>query len=426
MDAENPVPYFFLGYAHTPERPWVLKFFRDICAEIYERTDLRSVTDVGFMDEVGIPLGSEWREEVVRALANCRVFVPLYSRRYFSREECGYEWHAVAQRILDQRARFPGSPAPIVPALWTPVEPTEIPEVARRIQIHHADLGSEYAREGFYTLIKNALYRDQYTTAIQRLAMHIIRAAERANLRPCDPRDLGPRRNAFTDPGRTSPADRRLTIVPAVSTVDRLPPSRLKAFYSTSSREWNPFHPDTLQPIADYAAGVAAFHSFEPEVMAFDEGFEFLRAREPTMGLGLLLVDPWAGFDDEVAARLRELDDLEMGWVAVMTPWNPGDEQTRQHAGDLLSSLRSVMPKRLGGTRPSLVSHSTKMITLEQFRVRLPVVLESALSSYLTQVEAHPPEGLPSHLPVLGGRERRDPVAGDEETGGRHGQRPRR
>jgi FxsC-like protein len=420
-DAEDPVPYFFLGYAHTPERPWVQKFFRDICAEVYERTALRSVADVGFMDDVGIPLGSEWREEVARALANCRAFVPLYSRRFFTREECGYEWHAFAQRLLDHRARSPGSLAPIVPALWTPVDPTEIPEVARRIQIHHSDLGFEYAQEGFYTLIKNSLYKDQYTTAIQRLANHIIHAAETARLRPCDPQDLGPLRNAFEDAGRTAPADRRLTIVPAASTADRLPPSRFPAFYSASSRGWNPFHPDTLQPIAAYAAVVASYHSFEPEVLGFDEGYEFLRACDPAMGLGLLLVDPWVGFDEEVAARLRELDDLEMGWVAVMMPWNPGDEQTRNHAGELLRTLRSVMPKRLGGMRPSLVTHPTKMATLEQFRVRLPVVLESALSSYLVQVEAHPPKGVVEHLPVLGGKEHRDPAGRDEETGGRHG-----
>ena len=103
--APDGTPYFFLGYAHTPEKPWVEKLYREICAEILERTTLPVSVEVGFMDGSGIPLGGDWRDEVARALATCRVFVPLYSPRYFTREECGVEWHAFAQRLIDHRAR---------------------------------------------------------------------------------------------------------------------------------------------------------------------------------------------------------------------------------------------------------------------------------------------------------------------------------
>jgi hypothetical protein len=135
-----------------------------------------------------------------------------------------------------------------VPALWTPVDDAVMPEAARRIQMNHGDLGAEYAQEGFYTLIKNSVYRDQYTTAVEQLARHIIRAAA-VRLRPCDVRDFGQPRNAFDMSGRRAPADRRLNIIIVAATVDRLPAGRSRDFYGSSSRDWNPFHPLAGSPL---------------------------------------------------------------------------------------------------------------------------------------------------------------------------------
>ena len=390
-------PYFFLGYAHTPERPWVEKLFKDLSDEVIERTTLPVTTAAGFMDGSAIPLGGDWQEEVRKALATCRVFVPLYSPRYFTRAECGIEWHAFAQRILDHRARYSGDLSPIVPALWTPVEPVDMPNAARRIQMNHDDLGAEYAREGFYTLIKNTLYHEEYVTAVQRLARHIIRAGQGpTRLRPCRVDELGPPRDAFAVSGRRAPADRRLTVVVAAPTVDRLPPGRSRAFYGSSSSEWNPFHPGSRQAIAEMAAGVARLNSYEPTVLPFDEGFDFLASCDASEGLGLLLVDAWVTADEGTARRLRQLDALDLGWVATIVPWNPGDEQTRLRADDLRDRLRALLPNRLGDARPFAPFNPARVSSLEQFRTRLPDVLDGALFRYLNHVEAHPPAG---HIP---------------------------
>jgi len=393
---EDPGPYFFLGYAHTPERPWVERLFRDLSAEVMERTTLPVSADAGFMDHAAIPLGGDWREEVGRALATCHVFVPLYSPRYFTRAECGFEWHAFAQRVLDHRVRFPSSPTPIVPALWTPVDPGNLPDVARRIQMNHSDLGVEYAREGFYTLIKNTFYKQEYVTAVQRLARHIIRAGEAARLGRCRTSDLGQRRDAFAVPGHQAPADRRLTVVVAAPSVDRLPAGRSKAFYGSSSNDWNPFHPASRQAIAEYAAGVARLNSYEPTVLSLEEGFDFLATCDPSAGLGLLLVDAWGATDADTARRLRQLDSLDLGWVATMVPWNTDDDQTQQHADGLRAELRALLPNRLGDARPFAPLNPARITSLEQFRMRLPDVLDGALFRYLNHVEAHPPVG---HVP---------------------------
>jgi FxsC-like protein len=398
------VPYFFLGYAHTPEKPWVERLYRDICSEVLERTTLPVTGDVGFMDGSAIPLGGDWRDEVARALATCRVFVPLYSPRYFTRAECGVEWHAFAQRVLDHRARHPDNPSAIVPALWTPVDPHDMPDAARRIQMNHADLGVEYAREGFYTLIKNTLYRQEYTTAVQRLAQHIIRAARTSRVEPCQVRDLGPPRNAFDMPGRLAPADRRLNLIVAAPTLDQLPNGRSRDFYGTSANDWNPFHPVSRQAIAEYAAGVARLNSYEPSVLSLDEGYELFAKGDPSAGLALLLIDAWAMADDDLARRLARLDSFDVSWAATMVPWNLEDAETRSRYRELRDELRKLLPNRLGAARPFTAVNSTRISSLEEFRTKLPDALEGALLCYLNHAEAHPPPGEIAPRPRLSGR----------------------
>lgn len=386
-------PYFFLAYAHTREQQWVARLYDDLCDEVLERTTLPATARAGFMDRSGIPLGSDWRDEVAGALATCRVFVPLYSPRYFTRDECGKEWHAFAQRILDHRARLAGNPAAIVPALWTPVDADEMPEVARRIQMNHADLGADYANEGFYTLIKNTLYRPAYVTAVAQLAKHIIRAAETSRLRPCQAHDFGPLRNAFASSERSAPADRRLTFVVAAPEADQLPAERGRAYYGSSPQEWNPFHPASRQAIAEYAAGVARLDSYETAVMTLDEGYDLFARSGPEAGLGILLVDPWAALDEAVAHRLRAFDQLDLAWVGTMIPWCRDDTETEAHADRLQRALRRALPRRFGETAAGASVAVHRLTSLEKFRSRLPDVVETLLFTYLNHVEAHPPSG---------------------------------
>jgi FxsC-like protein len=402
--AGGPRPYFFLAYARTRERSWVEKLFQDLCTEIVERTDLPVTAEAGFMDRRGIRIGSDWREEVTWALANCQVFVPLYSPRYFTREECGKEWHAFAQRILDHRARRPGNAAAIVPALWTPVDPDDLPDVARRVQVDHAELGEAYAEEGFYTLIKNTLYRQEYTTAVQRLARQIIGAARTSQLQPCRERDLGELRNAFDMPDRRTPADRRVNLIVAAPSADRLPGDRNPEFYGRAARDWNPYHPQSQQALAEYAQGVVRLGSYEPTVLTLDEGCDLVSARDPAAGLGILLLDAWSVADEGMARRLLQFDAvLDVDWVETMVPWNPADRQTMEYSETLRARLRTLLPNRIGQARPALPTNSIRIETLEDFRTKLPQVLEHALSCYLTYAEAHPPVGSIPPRPRLSG-----------------------
>jgi FxsC-like protein len=405
QSGDTLAPFFFLSYAHTLNPKWVEKLYDDICNELIERTAW-PLQAAGFMDRQVIPHGGDWRDEVAGALATCRVFVPLYSPRYFTRAECGIEWNAFSQRILDHRAREPSTPHPIVPALWTPVRDSDLPEVIRAVHANHGDFGEDYAREGLFTLIKNKLYRQSYVTAVQRLAQAIIKAAE-VPLRPCSPSDLGQRNSAFESTDGSGPADRRVTVVVVAPTASRLPVECNEQFYGDSSVDWNPFFPHSRQPIGQYAAALARLYSYHPTVLPVENAIDFLAGSDPSNGLGLLLIDLWACRDEDLSRRLQALDDVDSGWVGAMVSWSSEDSRTKSCIVDLQGRLRKLMPRKLGDARPFAPANPW-VSSMEQFSARMPEVLEGAMFRYINTVDAHPPAGSFPPRPQLSGLSEED------------------
>lgn len=83
---------------------WVERLFQDLCGHVMAMTNLPAGSPAGFMDRE-IRSGEGWSERLGNVLANCRVFVPLFSPRYFASEMCGKEWYAFEQRAIHHRAR---------------------------------------------------------------------------------------------------------------------------------------------------------------------------------------------------------------------------------------------------------------------------------------------------------------------------------
>jgi hypothetical protein len=175
-------PYFFLSYRHTPKFVehdetdpdiWAAKLYRDLCAHLFQMSSLPVADSMGFMDRELRP-GHEWTVKLASALASCRVFVPLYSPRYFSSEHCGREWSAFAGRAAAMSVRGAEPVEAIIPALWVPVRPDELPEAARTIHYLAGDFGGAYATHGFYRLMRMSNYADDYEEAVYALARRIL------------------------------------------------------------------------------------------------------------------------------------------------------------------------------------------------------------------------------------------------------------
>ena len=181
-------PVFFLSYARhhrtpedksgTAEDPdrWTLRFFDDLTFEVAELTALPRHARPGFMDRE-LRVGQEWPRRISEALAACRVFVPLYTPRYFTSLSCASEWYLFQARQSAHELTSGTRPEAIIPVLWLPMPDTELPAAAQALQFDHHTLGEAYARLGFLQLIRLARFKDEYQLAIHALAREVVRVA---------------------------------------------------------------------------------------------------------------------------------------------------------------------------------------------------------------------------------------------------------
>ncbi len=198
-------PYFFLSYRHTPKLVdhdetdpdvWAAKLYKDICDHLFQISSLPLADRIGFMDRELRP-GNEWTVKLTTALASCRVFVPLYSPRYFGSEHCGREWSAFARRAVGTSHGGAEHTEAIIPALWVPVRPEQLPEAARKIHYLAGDYGGAYATHGFYRLMRLSKYHDEYEEAVYELARRIRDVAESSPVAPAPVADYDSLVNAF-------------------------------------------------------------------------------------------------------------------------------------------------------------------------------------------------------------------------------------
>ncbi|MFE2067021.1 TIR-like protein FxsC [Streptomyces sp. NPDC059467] len=394
MAADDAGPYFFLSYAHVPRDEsdetdpdlWVHRLFRDLCGHIRNMTTV-SAGSAGFMDRK-MRAGQRWNDELADSLVGCRVFVPLYSPRYFVSSWCGKEWTAFGQRQTSYR--IPGQrglPSAVVPALWTPVPDHRLPECAQGIQYLGPDHGERYRRFGLYGLAKLSSFRSDYQKAVLMLARRIVDVGESIAVERGDPAALHTAQDAFTRDGGTLPATgRRLRISVAAGTRRRLPEGRSPAYYGSTSLEWRPYHPAAPHPLRKVAAGIAEQLDFQPDVREFDH------AHGPSEGPEVLLLDRWLLRDPEHRALLGEFDADDHRRTGLVVPWNAADPDDDADEPGVAAEVESALPRRTSrqrqAGRPTVLGPDERSFS-EQF----PRVVHWAAAEYLRRAPARVPPG---------------------------------
>jgi FxsC-like protein len=417
-------PYFFLSYARTPKRDpsdrsdpdrWVYRLYKDLCEEILQRTAARS-EEAGFMDREN-RLGAEWSPELMAAIKSCRVFVPLYSRRYFESDNCGREWFAFAQREVMHRAEGGEAIDAIVPALWHQMDREMIPEVARSFQYDHADLGTRYCAEGFYGIMKLQNYRRDYQRAVHQLAERIIEIGDRSfahaddGVQNFDQKDFEALPSAFGPTSAKRTTDGQMQITVLAHTTSTLPPGRASDYYGELARTWSPYHPIYSRSLADYSVELAKkCLDCEPLFEAFDgDGSGW--ASNGQIPPSLCLVDAWVSMSDAHGERLRALNQNTDPWVSVMVPWNSQDDGMSAVGETLRGNLRQLLGDKLDGVPRRCRMAADGIPTLRDFSELLPEMTMTMLKRYRKYAPAHPPEGETIQRPRLR-------QAGPEEFGG--------
>ncbi|MDQ0841844.1 TIR-like protein FxsC [Streptomyces sp. V1I6] len=387
-------PYFFLSYAHTPRYGaggpdpdmWVERLFRDLCGHVMAMTDLPAGAPAGFMDRE-IRSGEGWSERLGEVLATCRVFVPLFSPRYFASEMCGKEWYAFAQRAIYHHAKSNRPAEAIVPALWVPMPPEQLPGPAERLQFNHRAFGDRYVTDGLYGLIKLRIFAEEYEAAVYELAKRIVSVADTIRLAPGSPVEFRQAPSAF---GRPSVGPRPMHVTVAAPTSHDLPPGRSADYYGKQSQDWNPYHPDSARPLAYVAQDLVRSLNYQPTVSSFDHE-PLPAAGQPPTRPEILLIDRWALENEERCRKLAAFDAHPHPWVSVVVPWNRDDPDSRDAEAELIEKLERTMPHQMSHGRAACQAAAKGVYSMEAFGHLLPQVAEAAAQEYLRHAEAFPP-----------------------------------
>lgn len=423
-------PYFFLSYAHTPPwgpdsgdpDHWVRVLFKDLCNHIMALTDLPAGSNAGFMDRE-MRSGEGWPERLSENLASCRVFVPLFSPRYFSSEMCGREWYAFNERMLHARATGSGGASAIVPALWTRVDFAELPDSVRHIHLDHSPSGGRYLSNGIYGLIKLNRLRDEYDETVFGLAERIVQAARESQLPPGRPRDYESTPSAFKPRG-SGPRHIRLTV--AAPTRDTVPEHRDARPYGDDALDWNPYHLESTRPLPAHAEELIRSLDYRVTVVSFDDEDpgEQISATDPQAPVdgqpGILLMDPWALTDEERRGRLKLFDACARPWVSAIVPRCRKDAQSHDEEGRRLAEeLERVMPAILERARRSDSRVAVNGVpTLGVFSKVLPDVVAHTMRQFLRNADVQPPPGPQIPRPRLTDPyQAPEPDAGDDPRG---------
>ncbi|MFE7767153.1 TIR-like protein FxsC [Streptomyces sp. NPDC057438] len=399
-------PYFFLSYAHTPRNDagdtdpniWVKKLYDGLCAHIMQMTDLPRGARAGFLDQ-GMAVGTRWTDELSENLARCKVFVPLYSPRYFISEQCGREWWAFSQRQISHRAR--GGAArehAIIPALWVPVEPVQLPHAAKDLQFNHVSFGQDYAEEGFYGLTKLRYLRDEYERALYRLAkqiVHVARVTELDEGRMYDEYESLP--SAFGTSGH--PPEFDITVL--ACTRSDLPPGRGPDCYGTLPRDWNPYHPASARPLGEHAADLVRTMDYKVNIGDFEKDADRLLGPGPPRAPGLLLLDRWALGSARGRELLERLCEEQRPWISVMIPRCEDDAGPAREKRLTALTERALAARMTEGSGHRTLNGGIR--TLDAFGNELQTAVKQAVASYEAHARTYPPAGPRIEPPRLRG-----------------------
>ncbi len=387
-------PFFFLSYARMPQdgsgatNPdlWVHRLFHDLCDHIRNMTAHSGAP--GFMDGT-MRVGQIWSSELGGSLARCRVFVPLYSPRYFISAWCGKEWSAFGSRAAHHRvAGQPGTPSGVVPALWAPVPDHRLPESVKGVQYMHPDFGQRYREFGLYGLAKLRAFRSDYEKAVLHLARRIVDVGESIVVEHAERIQLETAHDAFAAaPAASSTTGRTLRISVAAPSRDRLPEGRTPVYYGPSAVDWQPYHPESDRPLAQVAADIAEGLEFRPDVREFDH------TSGPADGPEVVLLDRWALRDPEQCAALAEFDAGDLPPTGLVVPWNENDPDSDEAEYALAAQVEATLPHRFRLGRQACRPAVRGVPDQQSFDNVLPAVVHWVEGEYRKRAQPRPPAG---------------------------------
>jgi FxsC-like protein len=430
--ADPEFPLLFLSYAHSHwDDPsdrrdadyWVHRFHGDLTNAIALQTGAPSRNVQLFIDR-NLDVGDYWPEELVRGLSKCSVFVPLYTAKYFTRPDCGREFSIIRQRQDMHISATNHCPKIIIPVIWKPISPHDMPSWARDIQYTHESLGADYHTMGLESLLRLRDYRETYKAVVTALAERIVeicRGPEK--LRPLlDLPRFHTLPDAFADEG--NPSDHAATVRIAVAALDKhsaMPPGRSAIWYGETPEEWCPYRdgPDSGgdTPVMWRAAAVASRRDFTARFGLLSQRSEELKPNARPTAPTVVLVDAWATLDERWKALLRRLDSAVQNkpWIRIIVPWNRQDAETLANTVALREAIEDVLGHCLPADRAFPPGGGPGPADSAAFGPAVGEAIRVAQAEFMKHAERHLPRGPHQPKPRLRG------PGGSAERPGREG-----
>lgn len=399
-------PYFFLSYAHTPVSDGsrggdpdrlVDRLYEDLCDHVMQLTDIPRGA-AGFMDRRMNP-GEGWSGSLSDALSRCRVFVPLYSPRYFRSVQCGKEWYTFSQRASYHRDSNGSRGEGVVPVLWVPVPAETMPGPAERLQFNHADFGTEYANEGLYGLSRLSYLRAEYDRVVYRLAQRIVGMGRDTVIAPGRHTDYREVPSAFGNGG----GPRHLRVVVLACSHGDGRADRCGECYGSTALDWNPYHPQSVRSLVAHTRDLAGNLDYRVKVGAFEDEIERILASDAPASPEVLLVDRWTLADERYRDALKRFDTRYRPWISVMLPWNREHPGASEYEEELRTATEAVLGRKLQEGPADYRLTRSALGTLDAFYDDLPTAVARATRQYLRHAPAYPPEGERKPRPRLVG-----------------------
>lgn len=160
----------FFSYAHRDDINGQLSNLRDDFCEEYS---LLTTDDLNlFIDRDGIEWGTRWREQLSSSIDEASFFIPILTPRYFASPSCRAELSQYLEKI--ETFDHPAAKYLILPILYVD------------IQADYLSLDAEleakvlcYQYEDWTKLRFVPRYSEQYTKAINKMAMRLIKSNQR-------------------------------------------------------------------------------------------------------------------------------------------------------------------------------------------------------------------------------------------------------
>jgi FxsC-like protein len=370
-------PLFFFSYAHLNAVGGYLgRFINHLRKEIVQLQAIHP-DEVAFFDRTEIKPGDDWPADITGALQGAKVFVPVYSPWYFSRELCGKEWQVFLDRHQAYRNGASNAPKipPILPILWVPFDPQldPLPAVAQDIDFLFKDKDDNfdriYAEHGLLQLARLTEHRDTYFKFLRKFAQRLVELGRSPAVPPLAkfptlravPNAFLPDRGSHQTPNKTiTPSMSPRTVkfvkfVVAAGSPDELRNVRtsIDCYGGEDGIAWVPYLPGDTTQAAVLAQQVAVNERFLSSVIGLKgEVGELFEEAENKNHLLVLLIDVWTLQIHRYQELLKPLDKKLSLHAVLILLWNPADKETLDSQERLRKTVDSIFKRQRGLPHP--------------------------------------------------------------------------